>query len=120
MLEQFTHVVIRILFFIFFALLLAYCFHQAGEIGYAVFSDAPYNSSQSAPEGVITVTDGEKLLDITKDMEKAGIVKNAYVTALTFRTMEGYDQIRPGEYVLRASMKPSEIMRTLTGQEDDE
>ena len=120
MFEKFAHITIRILAFVFFVLILVYLFHRAYGLGYAVFADKPYNTSGTAKESIITVTDGEKLLDITKDMEKAGIVENAYVTALAFRSMEGYDRIKPGEYILTASMKPSEIMNKLIGDEETE
>ena len=118
MFEKISRIVIKLLFLIFFVLLLIYLFHEAGRIGFSVFADKAYDSSETAVESVITVTEGEALLDIAKDLEKTGIVKNAYVTAMAFRTMEGYDQIRPGEYILKASMKPSKIMDMLTRKEE--
>jgi len=120
MFEKISHTVIKILFFIFFILLLVYLFHEAEKLGYSAFSDRPFDSSENAAETVITVTEGESLLKIARDLEKAGIVKNAYVTALSFRSMEGYDRIRPGEYIVKASMKPSEIMKMLTHEEEEE
>ena len=118
MFDRVTHVILRVLLFIIFVLLLVYLFHWAGEVGYSVFADEPYDSSQNAAERLITVTDGEKLLDISRDLERYGIVKNAYITAMSFRTMEGYDRIRPGEYMVKASMKPSEIMTLLVGEKE--
>ena len=120
MIDRFVHVIIRILAIIFFVLILVYLFYKASGIGYLVFADQAYDTTGNAAESIITVTEGEKLLDIAKDLEKAGIVKNAYITALTFRSMEGYDRIKAGEYILTASMKPSEIMSKLVGDEEKE
>lgn len=120
MFERITQMVIKILFLIFFVLLLVWVFHEWGKIGYSVFADKPYDGSKSATESVITVTKGESLLNIARDLEKSGIVKNAYVTAMSFRAMEGYDRIKAGEYILKASMKPSEIMEILIHEEEQE
>ncbi|MBQ9155602.1 MAG: endolytic transglycosylase MltG [Eubacterium sp.] len=120
MFEKISGAVIRLLFLIFFILLSVLAFNEARKIGYAVFADQAYDNSASATESLITVTEGESLLNIAKDLERTGIVKNARITALSFRTMEGYDRIKPGEYILRASMKPSQIMEIITRAEDEE
>lgn len=120
MFDRFANVIIRILAFVFFVLILAFLFHRASGIGYAVFADKPHDATGTAPECIVTVTENEKLLDIAKDLEKNGIVENAYITALAFRSMEGYDRIRPGEYILTASMRPSEIMDKLTEEGETE
>lgn len=120
MFDKASHMVIKLLFLLFFVLLLIYVFHEAQKVGFAVFADKPYDSSETASESVITVRKDEPLLDIAKDLERAGIVKNAYITALAFRTMEDYDQIKEGEYLVRASMRPSEIMDILIQKEEEE
>ncbi|MBR0411461.1 MAG: endolytic transglycosylase MltG [Eubacterium sp.] len=120
MFDKVSHFLIKTLLFIFLLLLAVFLFRESEKTGYAVFADRPYDSSPAATESVITVREKEPLLDIAKDLERSGIVKNAYITAMAFRSMEGYDQIVPGEYIMKASMKPSEILKMLIHEEEEE
>ena len=120
MFDRFLRFILKFVMFLLFAILLFYLFQRAYEIGYAVFADEPYKRPEMATESIITVREDESLLDIARDLERNGIVKNAYVTAIAFRTMEGYDRIRPGEYILKSSMKPSEIMKTFVGKDEED
>lgn len=120
MFEKISWTLIKILFMIFFIMLLVYLFHEAQEVGYKVFSDRAKDTEKTAIESIITVTEKESLLNIAKDLERAGLVKNAYITAMAFRTMDDYDQIKPGEYIMRSSMRPSEMMKIMIGEDEQE
>ena len=112
--------IVKTLLYIFLVLLFVYIFVSARKVGYLVFADLPLDGPEYAKESILTVEEGEKLLDITKDMEKMGIINNAYVCAMSFRSLEGYKEIRPGEYVLKSSQKPSEILDILIHKEEKE
>lgn len=114
MAEKVLRFVMKLAGVIFLVLLMVYLFRETRNIGYSMFADRPYDSSQNAAETVLTVTEGESLVEIGKELQKAGVVKNAYIFALSIRAMEGYDKIQPGEYLVNAAQKPSEILAELT------
>lgn len=109
---------VKILFYIFVVLLLVYLFVQMRQFGYQIFSDQAKDRPEVAKEIVLTVEEGESLLDIGKDLAKQGVVENSYIFALSLRCQEGYDKIKAGEYVIQSSQKPSEILKTLTDTEE--
>lgn len=109
---------VKILFYIFVVLLLVYLFVQTRQFGYLVFADQAKDRPEVAKEIVLTVEEGDSLLDISRNLAKQEIVDDPYVFALALRCMEGYENIRSGEYVVQSSQKPSEILRILTVREE--
>ena len=118
MTKKALHFLVKILFYIFVVLLLVYLFVQMRQFGYLVFADKAKDRPEVAREVVLTVEEGESLLDISKDLAKQDVVDNPYVFALALRCLEGYDKIQAGEYVIQSSQKPSDILKTLTGKEE--
>lgn len=109
---------VKILFYIFVVLLLVYLFVQMRQFGYLVFADQSKDRPEVAKEIVLTVEEGESLLNISKELAKQKVVDDPYVFALSLRCMEGYEKIQAGEYIVNSSQKPSEILRVLTGKEE--
>ena len=108
MAEKVLHVIIKILMYIFIVLLFI-----------LIFADKPKDKNpQIASETVLVVEQGESLLEISKDLAEQGIVKNPYLFAISLRCMDGYQNIRPGEYQVSSSEKPSEILKQLTHEEE--
>ena len=115
MAEKVLHVIIKILMYIFIVLL----FVRMSGVGRAIFADKPKDKNpQIASETVLVVEQGESLLEISKDLAEQGIVKNPYLFAISLRCMDGYQNIRPGEYQVSSSEKPSEILKQLTHEEE--
>ena len=109
---------VKILFYIFVVLFLVYLFVQMRHFGYLIFADRAKDQPEIAKEVILTVEEGESLLSIAKDLAKQEVVENPYVFALSLRCQEGYAKIQAGEYVIQSSQKPSEILKTLTGEEE--
>lgn len=118
MAEKVVRIIINALAGIFIVLLLFYLFVSMRQVGYLVFADLPLDGPEYAKESILTVTEDESLLDISKDLEKMGIVNNSRVFALSLRCMEGYKDIQPGEYIVKSSQKPSEILNMLIHKEE--
>ena len=115
MAEKVLHVIIKILMYIFIVLLFILLFVRMSGVGRAIFAD---KNPQIASETVLVVEQGESLLEISKDLAEQGIVKNPYLFAISLRCMDGYQNIRPGEYQVSSSEKPSEILKQLTHEEE--
>lgn len=113
-------IVIRILTYIFLILLFIWLFKQMSSIGYDIFADKAKDTLQESVETSITVGDGESILDIAKDLAEQDIVENPYLFAISLRCMENYTDIRPGEYKISSSEKPSEILKKLTHEEEQD
>ena len=118
MTKQALDFLVKILFYIFVVLFLVYLFVQMRHFGYLIFADRAKDQPEIAKEVILTVEEGESLLSIAKDLAKQEVVENPYVFALSLRCQEGYEQIQAGEYVIQSSQKPSEILKTLTGEEE--
>lgn len=118
MLEKVMHVIIRILAYIFIILLFVLLFVRMSGFGHAIFADEAKDSPQEARETVLVVEKKESLLTISKDLAEQGIVDNPYLFAISLRCMNGYENIRPGEYEISSSTKPSDILKQLTHEEE--
>ena len=110
MLERVMHIIIKTLAYIFILLLFVLLFVRMSGFGRAIFEDKAKNKPQEAIETV--------LVDISKDLAEQGIVDNAYLFAISLRCMNGYENIRPGEYRVSSSTKPSDILKQLTHEEE--
>ena len=117
MLERVMHIIIKTLAYIFILLLFVLLFVRMSGFGRAIFEDKAKNKPQEARETVLVV-EKESLLDISKDLAEQGIVDNAYLFAISLRCMNGYENIRPGEYRVSSSTKPSDILKQLTHEEE--
>ena len=104
MAEKVLHVIIKILMYIFIVLLFILLFVRMSGVGRAIFADKPKDKNpQIASETVLVVEQGESL---------------PYLFAISLRCMDGYQNIRPGEYQVSSSEKPSEILKQLTHEEE--
>lgn len=118
MVKNIVHIFVKILFYIFFVLLLFYLFVQTKQYGYYIFADEAKDSPETAKEMILTVEEGESIIDISKNLAEKEIVEHPYLFAITLRFSEGYEDIQPGEYIIQSSQKPSEILSVLTHKED--
>ena len=119
MAENIMRVIIKVLTYIFIILLFILIFVRMKGIGYTIFADRAKNKPQEARETVLIVEEKESILTIAKDLAEQGIIKNPYLFAISLRCMDGYKNIRPGEYEVSSSEKPSEILKQLTHEEEN-
>ena len=47
------------------------------------------------------------------------IIENKWVFAISVRFMEGYDRIKEGDYIVKSTQKPSEILRLFINEEEE-
>ncbi len=110
---------IRILALAFFCLLLFFAFTEARKFSYDIFADEAYKTKAEAGENVeVEVTEGESIKEVAEDLKDKGIIGNSFKFTLALKYMDGSENIRAGTYSLNASMKPSEILKELTQQEE--
>ena len=119
MVEKVMHIIIKILIYIFVILLFVLLFVRRSGVGYVIFADEEKDKPQEARETVLVVENKESILAISKDLAEQGIVDNPYLFAISLRCMDGYQNIRPGEYKVTSSEKPSEILKQLTHEEEE-
>ena len=58
-------------------------------------------------------------LNIAKDLKNKHIIDNPYYFVIALHFLDDYDQIKPGTYTLSSADSPSEILATLTVQEEE-
>ncbi|MCI6858005.1 MAG: endolytic transglycosylase MltG [Eubacterium sp.] len=117
MTENIIRIIIKILSVMFIILLFIYLFVEMKNVGYTVFSDNALDSPQEAREALLIVEEKEPLLTISKDLAEQDVIGNPYLFALSLRCMDGYENIKPGEYEVFSSEKPSDILKKLTHEE---
>ena len=118
--DKLMRYLVKPLFYIFIVLLLVYFFVEMKKVGYLIFADQAKDQPEVASETVLTVEEEDSLVQIGKNLEKNNIIDNAYIFAAALRCSEGYDAIVPGEYVVKSSQKPSEILEELLQKEEKE
>lgn len=114
------NMVIRILMWIFILLVIAYLCVVAKDIGYAIFSDQPKDGRTHAIEKEITITEGESLKEISRDLKSLGIIDHPRYFVAFMHFQDDYDKIKPGTYVVSSADRPSEILKKFTIQQEGE
>lgn len=118
MADKALRIIVKVLAYTFVLLLLVYLFVQMRHMGYEIFSDDAKDTEAAAVEMVLTVSKGEGLLEIGKELARGEIIDNPYFFAAAMRCSEGYENIQPGEYVVNSAQKPSEILAVIAHKED--
>jgi UPF0755 protein len=81
--------------------------------GVAVVRGCLSPRAPGAPESLFTVSRGESLADIARNLERAGLVRSGPAVKWLARWRGVEDQLRAGEYVLSAALPPGEILAKL-------
>lgn len=66
-----------------------------------------------------TITPGSSVADVAVNLAQADLIRNSLVFQLFYRLNYGDSIIQPGEYELHKSMNLSDIIRTITGENDE-
>ena len=102
--------------FVILLFLLFQLFLFTKSLGYEIFSNQAKDSPDHAVESAISIRENESLLEIGRDLKNKGIVKDAYIFAISAWTMDDHDKIVPGEYNITSAQKPSELVEIFTGE----
>lgn len=121
MVKKALNFLIKILSLILIILLFIFLFKNARSFGYEVFSDQAKDQEESlnVVESSIHISEGESLLKIGTALEAKRIIENKWVFAISVRFMEGYDRIKEGDYIVKSTQKPSEILKLLINEEEE-
>ncbi len=65
----------------------------------------------------ITITPGESFLSIAKDLEREGIVKDAFSFRVLARVLEKSDKVRAGEFELNTGWTPIQVLNHLVSSQ---
>lgn len=119
MTKRILNFVMWILGFVVLIFLLSQLFLFTMNLGYEIFSNQAKDPRDQAVESAITIRENESLLEIGRDLKNKGIVKDAYLFAISAWTMDDHDKIAPGEYNITSAQKPSELVEIFTGETDE-
>ena len=120
MTKRILNFVMWIVGFIILIFLLSQLFLFTKNLGYDIFSNQANDSKDQAVESAITIRENESLLEIGRDLKNKGIVRDAYLFAISAWTMDDHDKIVPGECNITSAQKPSELVETFTGEMDED
>lgn len=92
---------------------------KAYEFGNAIFNVSPMDE-MGGKNVVVTITEGESVMDIAEGIEKMGLIEDKYVFTVQFFLSGKKDEIIPGTYTFSTAMIPSEIIGVMTGGNQEE
>ena len=111
---------LRVAVFVAVVLGIVYLGQSAYHYTQAVFSDEAYEE-EPGKNVVLKIPEDVSVKTLSEVMEENGLVKDASVFRLKMKTADFGGVVKAGEYHLNSSMKPSEMIRILSGQaEEDE
>ena len=105
---------IKVLAMILILMALAYLCMVAKDIGTAIFSDQAKDGKTHAIEKEITITQGESLKEISRDLYEQEIIDQPLYFEIFMHFLDDYDQIKPGTYKVSSADRPSEILDKIT------
>ena len=87
--------------------------------GYSIVSDG---AMEEAPGRDISVTVSENMdaKEIAHLLERKGLIGDETIFRIQLKLNKCEEKLRPGNYVLNTSMTIKEIMKTLSGEEEEE
>lgn len=84
---------------------------SASFVAYTFLNSSP---SQDNTPVIYEVTPGQGFNVVAKDLENRGVIRNATAFSFYARLLKERGNIKRGEYELRASMKPAEVLKVIT------
>ena len=100
-------------------LLIVKAFMASYHFSYNVFSDQCYNAAATTAHAV-TIPPESSSMEIVTLLEDEGIVENKYEMLMKLRLSKYYGKLLPGTYALSPSMNGDQIMRVLSGNDEEE
>lgn len=89
------------------------------NFGNAIFDSSPVDA-YNGKNVIVTVPQNAKLLDVSRLMKNAGVVKDEYVFMIQIILSDEKDNIVPGTYTLSTSMMPTEIIEIIASDPETE
>ncbi len=89
------------------------------NFGNAIFDSSPVDA-YNGKNVIVTVPQNAKLLDVSRLMKDAGVIKDEYVFMIQIILSDEKDNIVPGTYTLSTSMMPTEIIEIIASDPEAE
>lgn len=89
------------------------------DFGYRVFTE-PAMSEEPGEDIVVTIDKSMGALDIGKELEKKGLVRDANLFFLQLQLSAYADEILPGSYILNTSMTAKDMMMVMSTSTETE
>ena len=105
---KYVIIVVLVLFFITKA-------REAYELGYSIFQESSLDPVGQGQSATITTTAEMSEKDISKLLQKSGLIKSAFVFQVQRRFSEYEGKLQPGTYTFSSDMLPSEMMKEMAG-----
>ena len=94
--------------------------HRAYEIGYNIFYEKAVDDSTNARTVEVTVTADMSVSQVGKLLKEEGLIEDAEVFQYQERFSSYHGKIAPGTYQLSTDMTPSEMIKEMADNSEDE
>lgn len=85
-----------------------------GLAGYLAVKFVSFPASETAAEVIYEVSPQRSFMAIARDLETAGVVKNAQAFSIYARLKGERGKVKVGEYLLNKNMRPHEVLSVIT------
>ncbi|MDY4693189.1 MAG: solute-binding protein [Blautia sp.] len=109
----------RIAFYVCIVVLLFWVGKSAYHFGYEVFNQQAVSPGEGQ-EVTVVINEDASLYNISKTLEKKGLVKDALVFFVQERLSNYHGKLQPGTYLLSTAYTPNRIMGILAGDKEQE
>lgn len=109
----------RIAFYVCIVVLLFWVGKSAYHFGYEVFNQQAVSPGEGQ-EVTVVINEDASLYNISKTLEKKGLVKDALVFFVQERLSNYHGKLQPGTYLLSTAYIPNRIMGILAGDKEQE
>ncbi|MDD7220117.1 MAG: solute-binding protein [Clostridia bacterium] len=109
----------RIAFYVCIVVLLFWIGKSAYHFGYEVFNQQAVSPGEGH-EVTVVINEDASLYNISKTLEKKGLVKDALVFFVQERLSNYHGKLQPGTYLLSTAYTPNRIMGILAGDKEQE
>jgi len=83
------------------------------EFGYRIFTEKPVDSEPGV-EIVVSISEGDSALDIGKQLEEKGLIRDAKLYVAQYYLSAYVDALLPGTYTLDTAMTAKEMMAVMS------
>lgn len=92
---------------------------KAYDFGFRIFTEEAM-TSEPGRDVAITIVQGDSVMDVGKDLEEKGLIRDAKLFWVQKKCSEYDADIKPGFYTLNTSMTAEDMFAIIAGRKDDE
>ena len=93
--------------------------HKAYDFGFRIFTEEAM-TAEPGRDVAITIVQGDSALDVGKDLEEKGLIRDPYLFWVQKKCSEYDADIKPGFYTLNTSMTADDMFALIAGTKDDD